>query len=61
MQDPLLLTDEVADRMRVTPGTLKIWRHRGLGPPFYRYGRRVVYRASEVEQWITAHRSEASA
>lgn len=54
--DPLLMSTETAARIRVTPTTLKVWRHRNQGPPFYRYGRRVVYRASEVDAWVRSHR-----
>lgn len=33
-------------------GTLYAWRHRGIGPPSVRIGRRVLYRRSQVNQWI---------
>ena len=58
-EDRLLMSAETARRIRVTPTTLKAWRHRRQGPPFYRYGRRVVYRASEVDAWVRAHRVAA--
>ena len=32
--------------------TLQKWRLLGKGPPWYRAGGRVLYDASEVEQWV---------
>lgn len=58
MQDKLLTTAEVADLLRITPGTLRLWRHRQQGPPSYAYGRQVVYKTSEVDAWLESKRSE---
>lgn len=33
-------------------GTLYGWRHRGIGPPSVRAGRKVLYRRSDVEGWL---------
>lgn len=35
-----------------TAGTLYGWRHRGVGPPSVRPGRRVIYRRADVERWL---------
>jgi hypothetical protein len=35
-----------------SPGTLYGWRHRHIGPPSVRPGRRVLYRRTDVEQWL---------
>ncbi len=32
------------------------WRHKGMGPPFYRLGRKIVYRGVDLNQWVEAHR-----
>jgi predicted DNA-binding transcriptional regulator AlpA len=32
--------------------TLYAWRHKGIGPPSVRAGRRVLYRRSDVEKWL---------
>lgn len=50
--DELLTTAEVADIVRAPAGTLRYWRHRGIGPRHFKIGRRVVYRRSELEAWI---------
>lgn len=49
--DPFHTTDEVADRYRVPPATVRYWRHLGTGPKGVRYGRRVLYRESELQRW----------
>ncbi len=53
MQDILTL-EEVAARTRVPAATLRFWRHQGTGPHSWKLGRRVVYRAGDVDQWMEA-------
>ena len=48
----LLTTDELADKLDVSPRTLQDWRHRGEGPPFVKLGDCVRYKWSAVEQWM---------
>ncbi|WP_241248994.1 helix-turn-helix domain-containing protein [Agrococcus sp. KRD186] len=45
--------DDVASVCRVTPETLKNWRHKGTGPPSTR-GKMPLYRASDVADWLDA-------
>ncbi|MEI2718250.1 MAG: helix-turn-helix domain-containing protein [Candidatus Nanopelagicales bacterium] len=35
-------------------GTLRYWRHRGLGPPSFKVGRRVLYRRDDLDKWLDA-------
>jgi DNA-binding transcriptional MerR regulator len=42
-------TAEVAARYRVTPGTVRYWRHVGYGPKGVRNGRRVLYPRAAIE------------
>jgi hypothetical protein len=42
---------ELADRLRLSPTTLRTWRCRGQGPCFVKAGRRVLYPESCVERW----------
>ncbi|MDG4668642.1 helix-turn-helix domain-containing protein [Mycobacterium sp. 236(2023)] len=45
--------DEVSAMTRVSPGTLRYWRHTGVGgPPSFKVGRRVLYRRSVIEEWL---------
>lgn len=32
------------------------WRHKNLGPPFYRLGRKIVYRGTDLNTWADARR-----
>lgn len=42
----------VAEAIGVTEGTLARWRIEGRGPRAYKIGRNVMYRPSEVQQWV---------
>jgi DNA-binding transcriptional MerR regulator len=48
----LLTIEEVSERLRVPVGTLRFWRHKGVGPAGFRIGRRVVYRVADCESWV---------
>ena len=54
MGDKLLLIPEVSTVTRVPEATLRYWRHIGAGPRSFKLGRRVVYKAADVEAWIAA-------
>ena len=32
------------------------WRHKGLGPAYYRLGRKIVYRGADLNVWADANR-----
>ena len=36
------------------------WRHKGMGPPFYRLGRKIIYRGADLNAWADAQRVEPS-
>lgn len=36
------------------------WRHKGRGPAFYKLGRKIVYRGSDLNTWADAHRINPS-
>lgn len=48
----LLLMPEVSEVTRTPIDTLRYWRHVGDGPPSFKLGRRVMYRAEDVDRWI---------
>ena len=56
--DNLLSNQETAEMLGIKPTTLEIWRHRGKGPVFVKFGDKgqspVRYRRSEVTRWIEA-------
>ena len=45
---------EVARRLGVSTAVLRLWRFRGTGPRFCRFGRSVRYLADDVERFIEA-------
>ena len=42
---------ETADLLRVSPVTLGRWRIEGSGPPFRKFGRRVLYARADLIAW----------
>lgn len=40
--------------LRLRPQTLVNWRHVGGGPVFHRFGHRVVYSETELQEWLEA-------
>jgi predicted DNA-binding transcriptional regulator AlpA len=59
MNQKLLRVPDVAELTGVSENTLRHWRHMGTGPKSARLGRRIVYRATDVEAWIEAQFAEA--
>jgi DNA-binding transcriptional MerR regulator len=57
----LLTIGEAAEIVRAPVATLRYWRHLGTGPRSFRLGRRVVYRALDLQTWIDSqHDAEGS-
>ncbi len=54
VSSPLLTVPEAAQYLRIKPGALFTQRHRGQKPDSLgiRYGKRVVYRVSDIEAWL---------
>jgi predicted DNA-binding transcriptional regulator AlpA len=50
----ILTISETAHLVRAPVATLRYWRHLGNGPRSFRIGRRVVYRRTDVNEWIDA-------
>ncbi len=49
-------TREQAKRIGIAGKTLDNWRSRGVGPPHYKIGGRVVYDDAEVDAWLQSCR-----
>ena len=32
------------------------WRHKNIGPPFYRFGRKIIYSGMDLNAWAEARR-----
>ena len=52
----LLTTEEVAEMLRTPPRTVTDWRYRGVGPPYTKPGKRVLYTCGEVRQWFNSQK-----
>lgn len=47
-----MTTQEVADLVRSPRETVRYWRHVEKGPKWFKVGRRVLYKRTDVEQWL---------
>lgn len=50
--EKILLAPEVAEHVRTPEATLAYWRHKGVGPAWFRIGKRVVYTEAAVQAWL---------
>jgi len=50
----LITPAELAAQIHTPYKTLEYWRSRGKGPRYARIGKRVLYRRSDVEEWLTS-------
>lgn len=46
-----LTTEEVSERLRVSLRTLEGWRNKREGPPFAKFGSRVLYPLDTLIEW----------
>ena len=59
--EPAFLTvKETARFLRLSEITLCRWRIEGGGPPYRKFGRRVVYAHSDLRIWADAHRRSST-
>lgn len=54
--DRLLTITEVAALLGVPVATVRWWLHNETGPDYFKIGRHVKFRASDVERWVEARR-----
>lgn len=47
-----LTPKELAEKLRVSTRTLKRWRRNCEGPPYAKFGSRVIYPLAPVEVWL---------
>ncbi len=53
-----LTTKQAAKVLRLSPGTLEVWRSQGKGPKFYKAGGRVLYLAEDLREWLERGKSK---
>lgn len=34
------------------------WRHKNMGPPYYKLGRKIVYLGSDLNAWAEAYKTD---
>jgi hypothetical protein len=51
-----LIADEAAALLRISTVTLSRWRIEGAGPPYRKFGRRVVYASADLFAWATTQK-----
>jgi predicted DNA-binding transcriptional regulator AlpA len=59
--EPLVPLEQVLDYTGLTPSGFYSMRHRGAGPPAYRFGKRLMFKWSDVENWAESHRDQPQA
>ncbi|UDY25044.1 hypothetical protein [Nocardioides sp. Kera G14] len=52
--DQILYLDEAAAFVRKPEGTMRYYRHLGIGPRSFRHGRRVAYWKTDLILWLTS-------
>ena len=53
-----MLLKEAAELVRLSPETLRWLRHKGEGPPCAKVGRRLVFKRSDVLEWLAQLKRE---
>ena len=51
---------EVAEILRVPVNTLRWWRQRGDGPPFFKIGRHLVTTIGDLRAWIQQQKQQST-
>jgi predicted site-specific integrase-resolvase len=50
--DQLFTQSNLAQRLHISERTLERWRVEGCGPPYTKAVRKVLYRQSDVDEWL---------
>jgi hypothetical protein len=53
-----LTEHQAATLLRHSVSTLRRWRRAGTGPQFVRFGRVILYRSADLDNFITTHLSK---
>lgn len=53
-ETPYLTQEDAAGLLRLSPRTLERFRVEGRGPRYLKFGRRVMYRRSDLDTWAQA-------
>lgn len=53
--EQLLTVEETARQLGVSVSTLRHWINHGTAPPSGRFGKRRMFRVSDINRWVEAH------
>jgi hypothetical protein len=59
--EPVFDTVSAAPLLGVKPGTLEVWRCKGIGPRFVKSGSRVVYRLRDINEFLDSRTRTSTA
>lgn len=59
--DTFLKEDQVAELLGLPVRTMQSWRLRGGGPEFYKIGRSVRYKRSDLDEWLANRKASSTA
>ena len=59
--EPVFDTAATAPLVGVKPGTLEVWRCKGIGPRFIKSGSRVVYRLRDINEYLDSRTRNSTA
>ena len=59
--DTYLKEGQVAELLGLPVRTLQSWRLRGGGPEFYKIGRSVRYKRSDLDEWLAGRKASSTA
>lgn len=53
-----ITNEEAAELLGILPGTLTLWRATKKGPTFYKIGKVIKYKVSDIEEFISSKKVE---
>ena len=59
--EPVFDTIAAAPLLGVKPGTLEVWRYKGIGPQFVKCGSRVIYRLRDINEYLDRQTRKSTA
>jgi excisionase family DNA binding protein len=59
--DRYLTPRQLSEMLSIPVKTLEMWRWRGVGPKFHKFGKLVRYKETDVQAWIKANAKGAAA
>lgn len=52
VREDYMTEDDVAAFLGKSRATLKDWRHKAFGPPYFKFGRTVMYSRPGLARWV---------